>query len=69
MHPAQPLICESTVLDVQTQRSASLAGVYLMGFYNVSWVLMLSLQSSNTAGETKKSFCSVSVAVFYGKLA
>ncbi|EKG12354.1 Major facilitator superfamily [Macrophomina phaseolina MS6] len=53
------------VLDVQTQRSASLAGVYLMGFYNVSWVLMLSLQSSNTAGETKKSFCSVSVAVFY----
>ncbi|KAF4301535.1 Major facilitator superfamily [Botryosphaeria dothidea] len=53
------------VLDIQTQRSASLAGVYLMGFYNVAWVLMLSLQSSNTAGETKKSFCSVSVAVFY----
>ncbi|GME25672.1 Major facilitator superfamily [Neofusicoccum parvum] len=53
------------VLDVQAARSASLAGVYLMGFYNVAWVLMLSLQSSNTAGETKKSFCSVSVAVFY----
>ena len=38
-----------------------------MGFYNVPWVLMLSLQSSNTAGATKKSFVSVSVAVFYGK--
>jgi hypothetical protein len=37
-----------------------------MGFYNVPWVLMLSLQSSNTAGATKKSFVSVSVAVFYG---
>lgn len=36
-----------------------------MGFYNVPWVLMLSLQSSNTAGMTKKSFVSVSIAVFY----
>jgi hypothetical protein len=36
-----------------------------MGFYNVSWVLMLSLQSSNTSGMTKKSFVSVSIAVFY----
>ncbi len=36
-----------------------------MGFYNVSWVLMLSLQSSNTSGMTKKSFISVSIAVFY----
>ena len=36
-----------------------------MGFYNVSWVLVLSLQSSNTAGMTKKSFVSVSIAIFY----
>ncbi|PVH84373.1 putative allantoate permease [Cadophora sp. DSE1049] len=52
-------------LDIEAHRSASLAGVYLMGFYNVPWVLMLSLQSSNTAGMTKKSFVSVSIAVFY----
>ncbi|OJJ42673.1 hypothetical protein ASPZODRAFT_20202 [Penicilliopsis zonata CBS 506.65] len=44
---------------------ADLAGVYLMGFYNVPWVLALSLQTSNTAGITKKSFVSVSIAVFY----
>ncbi|CAL3971284.1 unnamed protein product [Diplocarpon coronariae] len=54
-----------TSLDITTHRDASLAGVYLMGFYNVAWVLMLSLQSSNTAGMTKKSFVSVSIAVFY----
>lgn len=54
-------------LDPQTQRNASLAGVYIMGFYNVPWVFMLSLQSSNTAGNTKKSFMGVSVAIVYGK--
>ncbi|TVY30249.1 putative transporter [Lachnellula hyalina] len=53
------------VLKIASARTASLAGVYLMGFYNVSWVLMLSLQSSNTAGMTKKSFVSVSIAIFY----
>lgn len=53
-------------LDPQTRRNASLAGVYIMGFYNVPWVFMLSLQSSNTAGATKKSFMGVSVAVVYG---
>uniref|UniRef100_A0A093VJ93 Putative transporter n=1 Tax=Talaromyces marneffei PM1 TaxID=1077442 RepID=A0A093VJ93_TALMA len=52
-------------LDINSNRTASLAGVYLMGFYNVSWVLVLSLQSSNNAGTTKKTFISVSVAVFY----
>lgn len=55
------------VLDVATHRDASLAGVYLMGFYNVPWVFMLSLQSSNTAGITKKSFMGVAVASVYGK--
>lgn len=54
------------VLDINTQKDASLAGVYLMGFYNVPFVTMLSLQSSNNAGATKKSFVSVSFAVFYG---
>ncbi|KAH7407750.1 hypothetical protein BKA64DRAFT_429640 [Cadophora sp. MPI-SDFR-AT-0126] len=53
-------------LDIEAHRSASLAGVFLMEFYNVPWILMLSLQSSNTAGMTKKFFVSVSVAVFYG---
>jgi hypothetical protein len=55
-------------LDVSTQRNASLAGVYIMGFYNVPWVFMLSLSSSNTAGATKKSFMGVSIAVVYGEL-
>lgn len=54
------------LLDIETQRDASLAGVYLMGFYNVPWVFMLSLSSSNTAGATKKSFMGISVAVVYG---
>lgn len=44
------------VLDPTTQRAASLAGVYIMGFYNVPWVIALSLQTSNTSGTTKKSF-------------
>ncbi|KAL3464723.1 major facilitator superfamily domain-containing protein [Aspergillus heterothallicus] len=53
------------VVDPTTQRNVSLAGVYIMGFYNVPWVLALSLQTSNTGGTTKKSFVSISVAVFY----
>ncbi|CAL5870950.1 uncharacterized protein PFLUO_LOCUS5192 [Penicillium psychrofluorescens] len=53
------------LLDPTTQRNASLAGVYIMGFYNVPWVLALSLQTSNTGGTTKKSFVSVSIAIFY----
>lgn len=55
------------LLDAEAQRDASLAGVYLMGFYNVPWVFMLSLSSSNTAGATKKSFMGVSIAVVYGQ--
>lgn len=54
-------------LDIDEQRDASLAGVYIMGFYNVPWVFMLSLNSSNTAGATKKSFMGITVAVCYGK--
>jgi hypothetical protein len=54
-------------LDINKYRTASLVGVYLMGFYNVSFVTMLSLQSSNVSGVTKKSFASISIAVFYCK--
>jgi hypothetical protein len=54
------------LLDIETQRDASLAGVYLMGFYNVPWVFMLSLSSSNTAEATTKIFMGISVAVVYG---
>ncbi|KAF3050836.1 hypothetical protein E8E11_007660 [Didymella keratinophila] len=46
-------------------RNASLAGVYLMGFYNVPWVFTLSLSSSNTGGATKKSFMGITCAVMY----
>ncbi|GAA6003268.1 hypothetical protein JCM10207_001834 [Rhodosporidiobolus poonsookiae] len=53
------------VLDHVKQRGAALAGVYLMGWYNVSWVLALSLATSNTAGTTKKAFQSTSIAVAY----
>jgi hypothetical protein len=53
-------------LDVETQRNASLAGVYLMGFYNVPFIFLLSLSSSNTAGATKKSFMGMSIAIMYG---
>lgn len=53
-------------LDATAQRDASLAGVYIMGFYNVPWVFLLSLSSSNTAGATKKSFMGISIAIVYG---
>lgn len=43
-------------------------GLYLMGFYNVSWALAMSLISSNTAGATKKSVGSVSMAIAYGSV-
>lgn len=39
-----------------------------MGFYNVSWILAMSLVSSNTAGATKKSLGSGSMGIFYGIL-
>lgn len=39
-----------------------------MGFYNVSWVLAMSLISSNTAGATKKSLGSGSMGIFYGNV-
>ncbi|KAM6510121.1 hypothetical protein FALCPG4_017748 [Fusarium falciforme] len=53
------------VLDAELYRNASLAGVYLMGFYNPPFILAVSLQTSNTSGTTKKSFVSTSIAVWY----
>ncbi|KAF5001924.1 hypothetical protein FDECE_10805 [Fusarium decemcellulare] len=53
------------VLDAQLYRNASLAGVYLMGFYNAPFIMAVSLQTSNTSGTTKKSFVSTSIAIFY----
>ncbi|OCF71005.1 hypothetical protein I204_08241 [Kwoniella mangroviensis CBS 8886] len=52
-------------IDRVAHRHAALTGVYLMGFYNVPWVLCLSLVTSNNAGTTKKTFASVSVATAY----
>lgn len=52
-------------IDPHENRHAALAGIYLMGFYNVPWTLMLALVSSNTSGSTKKTFMYVSVAVWY----
>ncbi|WWC72306.1 uncharacterized protein I206_106268 [Kwoniella pini CBS 10737] len=52
-------------IDRVAHRYAALTGVYLMGFYNVPWVLCLSLVTSNNAGTTKKTFASISVATAY----
>ena len=60
-----PQLTTFAALDPIKSRTAALAGIYLMGFYNVPWVLCLSLVTSNTAGTTKKAFCSVSVAIAY----
>lgn len=56
------------VVDVFKHGTFALMGLYLMGFYNVSWVMAMSLISSNTAGATKKSLGSVSMAIFYGSV-
>ncbi|CAG9981803.1 unnamed protein product [Clonostachys byssicola] len=54
-------------LNIDQYRTASLVGVYLMGFYNVAWIMMMSLVASNNGGATKRSFASVSVALVYGQ--
>lgn len=43
-------------------------GVYLTGFYNIAWSMALSLVASNTAGATKKSFVSASIAIAHGNI-
>ncbi|RAQ99514.1 asparagine synthase [Stemphylium lycopersici] len=53
------------LVPVSTHRNTALMGLYLTGFYNTSWVMAMSLVSSNTAGATKKSFTAVSLAICY----
>lgn len=52
-------------IDHKEHLNASLAAVYLCGFYNAPYVLCLSLIASNTSGQTKKAFNSISVGLFY----
>lgn len=40
-------------IDHLKSKSAALAGVYLMGFYNVPWILMLGLVGANTSNTIK----------------
>lgn len=51
------------VVDVNTQRNVALAGVYLMGFYNVGWVMAMAIITANTRGSTKRPFVNSSVGV------
>ncbi|GBF59943.1 transporter [Trichophyton mentagrophytes] len=53
-------------VSVSENRIAALMGVYLTGFYNIAWSMALSLVASNTAGATKKSFVSASIAIAHG---
>ncbi|OAL64168.1 hypothetical protein A7C99_4825 [Trichophyton rubrum] len=53
-------------VSVSENRIAALMGVYLTGFYNIAWSMTLSLVASNTAGATKKSFVSASIAIAHG---
>jgi hypothetical protein len=61
LHPMLTL----PALNIEEHRTASLIGVYLLGFYNTSWVMVMSLVASNNGGTTKRSFASVTVALVY----
>lgn len=52
-------------INHQEHLHESLAAVYICGFYNAPYVLCLSLIASNTSGQTKKAFNSISVGLFY----
>ena len=52
-------------IDHAAHLHQSLAAVYICGFYNAPYVMCLSLISSNTSGQTKKAFNSISVGLFY----
>lgn len=52
-------------ISPETHRNACLAAIYIAGFFNTPYVLILSLLASNTSGDTKKAFASFSVGVFY----
>lgn len=52
-------------IDHKEHLNQSLAAVYICGFYNAPYVMCLSLIASNTSGQTKKAFNSISVGLFY----
>lgn len=51
------------VVDVDSQRYVALGGVYLMGFYNVGWVMAMAIITSNTRGSTKRPFVNSSIGI------
>ncbi|EXJ84622.1 hypothetical protein A1O3_05292 [Capronia epimyces CBS 606.96] len=50
-------------VDVNTQRPVALGGVYLMGFYNVAFVMAMAIITANTRGSTKRPFVNASMGV------
>lgn len=48
----------NAVISTSQNRAAAFTGVYLMGFYNISWVLVMALIALNNAGVTKHTFAS-----------
>ncbi|KIW33176.1 uncharacterized protein PV07_00047 [Cladophialophora immunda] len=50
-------------VDVDTQRTVALGGVYLMGFYNVGFVMAIAIATANTRGSTKRPFVNASMGV------
>ncbi|KAI1614162.1 hypothetical protein EDD36DRAFT_464013 [Exophiala viscosa] len=50
-------------VDVNTQRTVALGGVYLMGFYNVGFVMAIAIATANTRGSTKRPFVNASMGV------
>ncbi|KIW67936.1 hypothetical protein PV04_03915 [Phialophora macrospora] len=50
-------------VDVNKQRPVALGGVYLMGFYNVGWVMAMAIITANTRGSTKRPFVNASMGV------
>ncbi|KAI1622280.1 hypothetical protein EDD37DRAFT_467344 [Exophiala viscosa] len=50
-------------VDVNTQRTVALGGVYLMGFYNVGFVMAIAIATANTRRSTKRPFVNASMGV------
>ncbi|EXJ81854.1 hypothetical protein A1O1_07919 [Capronia coronata CBS 617.96] len=51
-------------VDVNTQRPVALGGVYLMGFYNVGFVMAMAIVTANTRGSTKRPFVNASMGIW-----
>ncbi|KIW41083.1 uncharacterized protein PV06_06674 [Exophiala oligosperma] len=50
-------------VDVNKNRPVALGGVYLMGFYNVGFVMALAIATANTRGSTKRPFVNAALGV------